>query len=209
MGIFQINATASTTNLSHATGTAVPGNAVNGLWQLSTGIPRTYYNAAGSINAGATAPTGTGFTQDSSVMALHSEAYFVGNSESDATVPALFRDRMQVNTTTNTAYTVEEELVQGVENMQVLYGMDTNGDGLADQYVKASGVTGIGSLIWRNVVSVRVTMRLRSIAPVYVNNETYAAFDDGAGNAIAGTGGSDRYMRQIISTTIMLRNFHQ
>jgi len=208
MGVFQINATTATTNLSHGTGTAVPGNAVAGLWGS---VVKTYYNAAGTLGAGV-APLGNGYPVDSSVLALHSEAYYIGNSESDATVPALFRERMQVNTTTNTAYTAEEELVQGVENMQVLYGMDINstpGDGLADQYVKANAITGVSPMLWRNVVSVRITMRLRSIAPVYINNETYAAFDDGAGNAIAGTNGSDRYMRQTISTTIMVRNFHQ
>ena len=143
-------------------------------------------------------------------MALHSEAYYIGNSDSDATVPALFRERMMVNTTTSAAYTAHEELVQGVENMQILYGMDkydyTNtvagNDGLADAYVKANAITGVAPLVWSNVVSVRITLRLRSINAVYTSNVDYPVFE-----GVTGTDGSDRYMRQTVSSTIMIRNY--
>ena len=33
-----------------------------------------------------------------------------------------------------------EEIAEGVEDMQILYGVDTNGDGLANQYVTANKV---------------------------------------------------------------------
>ncbi len=46
-----------------------------------------------------------------------------------------------------------QELVQGVQNMQVLYGVDTNGDLLADNYVVASAVTN-----WAQVISLSVAL---------------------------------------------------
>ncbi len=204
IGMFQISSVTANTML-HATTTASPGNGIGFLKSTAS----CTYNAAGTVSG--TAPTsGPIYLAESTLLALHSEAYYVGNSESDATVPALFRERMMVNTTTNAAYTAEEELVQGVENMQVLYGIDTitsstgaaPSDGLADAYVKASAITGTGAMLWSNVVSVRVTLRMRSVNPVYANSETYSVFE-----GVTGTDGSDRYMRQTISSTIMIRNF--
>jgi type IV pilus assembly protein PilW len=47
-------------------------------------------------------------------------------------------------------------LVNGVTGMSVLYGVDTNSDGSADQYLTAATVTANGQ--WNSVVSVQVTL---------------------------------------------------
>lgn len=49
------------------------------------------------------------------------------------------------------------ELVQGIENLQIQFGEDTNQDGAVNHYVRADAVGN-----WRNIVSVRV--RLDAIA---------------------------------------------
>ena len=205
VGIFQMTGpnNGNANNIVHNTGGSIaPGNCSKGI-----GVAPTFASADCTTEANlANVSFGAGAT----LSLLQSEAYFVGNSESDSTVPALLRQRMALNTGTSTPYTLSEELVQGVENMQILYGVDrivsstgaVGNDGLADVYVKASGITGIAPWIWSNVVSVRLTLRMRSINPVYANNETYPVFE-----GITGTDGTDRYMRQTVSSTVMIRNY--
>jgi type IV pilus assembly protein PilW len=159
-------------------------------------------HTAGPQNCPGTASTEV-ILQGSRVMYLRSEAYYVGASESDATVPALFRERMLVNTSTSTIYTAAEELVQGVENMQIVYGVNEDGDAdaIADKYLKA----GAGGLTtaedWKDVVTVRLMLRMRSVNPVYNENVAYPEFE-----GVPGTDGSDRFMRQNVTTTIQIRN---
>jgi len=197
LGMFQMsgpaNASNAATTIEHKTGvTAVPGNGTVNLHGSYS------YNAAGTITGTSAA---TAYPITSLLMEMVSEAFYVGNSTTDSTVPALFRERMLVNAATYTPYTAAEELVQGIENMQVLYGYDADNNGLADRYMKANDSTFATATNWNNVVSVRLTVRMRSIYPVYNKAMSYGTFE-----GISGTSGSDAYMRQTLSTTIMMRN---
>jgi len=189
IGMFQMTGPANTNNhattMVHNQGNAnpSPGNCTKSL----TG------NFSCANTAGATA---TAYPQGSTIMEMRSDAYYVGSSETDATVPALFRERITL--TGSTVGTAAEELVQGVENMQVLYGLDNAGnDGLADVYLKANHA----SMNWANVVTVRLVLRMRSVNPVYNNDFDHPEFE-----GIDDTDVSDRFMRQVISTTIQIRN---
>ena len=62
--------------------------------------------------------------------------------------PALFR---------NTNGT-DQELVEGIENMQIKYGEDTDGDGTANIYRDSGSVTDM-----EDVVSVRITLTVRTL----------------------------------------------
>ncbi len=53
------------------------------------------------------------------------------------------------------------ELVEGVEDMQIIYGIDNNGDTQVDQYSDADSVTN-----WDNVVSVRVSLTVNQVERV-------------------------------------------
>ncbi len=48
----------------------------------------------------------------------------------------------------------------GVEDMQLLYGIDTEGDGLANGYVSADEIDAAADE-WKQVVSVRVMLLMR------------------------------------------------
>ncbi|MDR2212295.1 MAG: PilW family protein [Pseudomonadales bacterium] len=129
------------------------------------------------------------------LLNLNSAAYYVGSSNTASGVPALFRERLALNATTHTLYTVAEELVAGVDQLQLLYGVDDFGnDGYADHYLQAHAITD-----WRRVVSVQLSVRLRTIEPVYPSVRAYAPWP-GEGSA------SDRYLRQSFTTTVALRN---
>ena len=92
----------------------------------------------------------------------------------------------------------ESPLVDGVENMQVEFGIDTNEDGVADQYKTAPSTT---ELV--NVVNARIYLLVRSTTyepgdPL--NTKTY-----NLGSTVI-PAQNDRYQRRVFSTTVSLRN---
>jgi len=90
-----------------------------------------------------------------------------------------------------------EELVEGIEQIQILYGEDTDAtaDGTANYYVTANNVTNMA-----NVVSIRISLlaasldnNLTSEAVAYTYNGTT-------------TTPTDRKIRRVFNTTIAVRN---
>ena len=89
------------------------------------------------------------------------------------------------------------ELVEGIEDMQILYGEDTDNDFTPNYYVSADNVVDMD-----NVVSVRVNL----LAVSADNNLTTAPIDyEFSGNTITPTAG-DRKLRREFSSTIAVRN---
>ena len=95
-----------------------------------------------------------------------------------------------------------QRLVEGIDNMQVLYGIDTSGDSRsANQYVSADRVSN-----WSKVRSVRLSVLANSIdtlnpAPA---NRRFVLLD--ATPLTAANLGNDNRARQIFTTTIQLKN---
>ncbi len=90
--------------------------------------------------------------------------------------PALFRSENDIDV----------EMVEGVENMQILYGEDTNNDQTANRYVEADAA----GLVMDNAVSVRMTLTLRTV-------------EDSVASV---TANGDRRIRRNYTTTITIRN---
>ena len=95
---------------------------------------------------------------DSSISHIESNTFFIapgaGLNSSGDTPLSLWRKR---------GIEAPVELVEGVENMQILYGFNSDGDvnSTPDRYVTANEVTD-----WVNVVTVRVTLTVNSIDDV-------------------------------------------
>lgn len=94
-------------------------------------------------------------------------------------------------------------LAEGIENLQFDYGLDTDGDGQLDAFVAQDGVTGVGDLLWNNVVAVRIHLLARTVepSPGYVDGRTYRL----------GVGGvevtpADAFKRRLLSATVRLMN---
>ncbi len=95
-----------------------------------------------------------------------------------------------------------EELVENVENLQVTYGEDTNGDGAVDQYRNANNVTN-----WNQVRAVRVRLLLVSPDDNLVSEPQTYAFVDTSGDGIPDpVTATDRRLRYVFSTTVGIRN---
>jgi type IV pilus assembly protein PilW len=83
-------------------------------------------------------------------------------------------------------------LVEGVENMQIQYGVDSTGDGVPETYQNANAITN-----WAEVVTVRITLLLRTIENVRADDYNFAS---------AGVNYSGGFLRKEFVTTIQLRN---
>ena len=70
-------------------------------------------------------------------------------------------------------------VAEGVENLQVEYGIDTNNDGQPDNFLTTAGIAALpavpGVNPWQNVVTVRIHLLTRSTQPTpgYIDTRTY------------------------------------
>jgi Tfp pilus assembly protein PilW len=118
-----------------------------------------------------------------------------------ATTPAALGCRAyKFNGTTGswTSGPAVQELISGVDSLQVLYGVNTSGDSRsANQYVSADRVTN-----WNNVRAVRIAVLANSIDPLSpAPAERNFVLLDADPLSFA-----DNRARQIFSTTIQLKN---
>ncbi len=106
------------------------------------------------------------FRPGSAVMAFKSSAFFVKNSDITG-VSTLYRSGLE------RGRSVARELVGGVEDFQVIYGVDFGpaADGKIDRYYNATELKGLeveySWFDWRRVLNVRVTVVLKSNSRVY------------------------------------------
>jgi type IV pilus assembly protein PilW len=172
--IFQITnltTTAGRVNVVGSAGGATPGN-------------------AGPISN--TGPT-RDFRAGSEISTLRSFVYYVGRGVDGR--PSLFRARLAVSGTANQLDS--EELISGVDSMQVTYGIDADDNFIVDQYVGASSVAD-----WQRVRAVRVALLVRS-PDEFLPTPDAGAYDV-AGTTIDPV--DDRRQRRVFESTIALRN---
>ena len=194
------------------------------LFQLSAVQAAAVVSSAGFSRPFERSATGPMYPR---VMPVRAVRYFVGDGAiaiaDEATrcrddrgqpVPALYRTTL---TTTH-----PEPVVCGVENMQILYGVDNDGDEQPNLYARASAVC--NTVQWRNVVSVRLGLLLRTLDeygadpdPRPVKNILKGGGFDTLEGCETDAGGADRgcvtvadpnlrVRRRVFSTTVFLRN---
>lgn len=132
------------------------------------------------------------------IVKLQSFIYYVGKRNNNANSPSgLFRRPLGVTGGNGAAAGAAEEVVEGVESMQVLYGVDTNDDRIVDNYVTANNVND-----WGTVVGVQLALLMRATerGDDISGSATYVL---AGGNA---TATNDGRLRQVFNTTIALRN---
>jgi len=127
---------------------------------------------------------------DAVVMKMNEFTYSIQTGASGQ--PALFR-----NNNNGTAM----ELVEGVDNMQILYGVDTDADSnkVANIYSDATTVDAANN--WNNVVSVRISLLLQTIDDNVASSEI-DYFYNGVNNSPT----TGRKLRRVFTTTINVRN---
>ena len=168
-------------NVVHNTGAGTPGNSTQCLDDPAS-VPCSSPSTYPDLPAG------------SRIMRQSGKIYYLASNPSMQ--PALYRENL--GAAGGVATSTAEELVEGVEDMQIVYGEDTNADRNIDRYVSA---TAVGN--WDNVLAVRVNLLMRSVENNVVTAPTPVAFNGGTVN----TGpGADRRLRKAFTATIGVRN---
>jgi len=204
--IFQLtdNAASAPFTLKHdATGT--PGNDSGDLSKIYT-----MGSSGACVSPSAASPV--------DIFIFRARRYFIA---SEATIddgrPALYRQTFDIPNDSDVPTVHSERLIDGVENMQVLYGEDINTaadplDRVADIYSKATDVTD-----WSNVVSVKIALLFSTIeqdfsGPIDTKND-YQLLDEAAFDPTPDTAGCaspcrppDHRRRKILEATVSLRN---
>ncbi len=146
------------------------------------------HNAGGSTVPGNhTKNLGHQFQKGAEIVKISTTSYFV--STNSAGHPALYR---------KIGSDSKDEIVEGVENMQIKYGVDTNGDRYINAYVDADEVTD-----WDSVLSVQIGLLMRTIDEIRgIDKDTveHAVLDSTFGPY------NDNHLRRVFTATVGLRN---
>ena len=189
--IFQVtNVNSSNVTVVHNTGTGTPGNCSkflggNGDCSDTTGLKAHTYGPG------------------SQLVKFNAIGYYIGVSASGAS-RSLYRRRLDVNNGTTSVVFASEELLNGIENMQILYGENTDSDAEPEQYFTANNVT-----TWNNVVAVKVGLLAHT--PNQINKINDINSYNVAGTQIADTATTithdgDRRLRNVFNSTVKIRN---
>ncbi len=148
------------------------------------------HNTGGTVPGNSTKNLKRRFGAGSQLFAIRTTTYYIRNS-ANGTGPALWRRSGGI--------AAPQELAEGVENMQLLFGLDTDANQTADEYRAADNVP---ANQWRNVVSVQVALLVAGVADRVAEadprtftllGEDVGPFDDGR-------------LRRVVTFTVALRN---
>ena len=109
-----------------------------------------------------------------------------GTDDNGSPIPTLKRIELAANGTMNVI-----SLVEGIENFQVDYGIDTDKDGVPDAgYVVAPGTVAD----WSNIVSLRINVLSRQIEPSGVDYVDAKTYDMGVAGTVTPGGNFKRHV---------------
>lgn len=136
------------------------------------------------------------------VVRLQGTMFYVGKRGDIATnPPALFRRQLSATGDVDVA----EELIEGVESMQILYGINLDQDvrSTVDTYIPADLVTDFA-----DVISVRISLLMQSVEDGTVPAPQGYVFDGVTYDGVGANGDlpADTKVRRVFVTTISLRN---
>ena len=167
-----------------------------------TGIAGTALAHAAGANANVSPNLNKAYAAGARVYEAREVTFCIAPG-ADPAQPAL---RRLVNPTSGqTCASNGDELLEGIENMQILYGEDTdadadgaNGDGTANRYV----AFGASDLDIDRIVSVRISLLARSINNNLTTEPAPYTFN---GSSVT-PASTDKYLRKVFTTTVTLRN---
>lgn len=177
--------------VNHNTGGSMePGNCTKGF-----GLPVDCSDVNGTAYT---------FPAGSRIYRVSGVTYYIRTNDNGE--PALYRQTL--GQLSGNAVTTAEELVEGIEDLQLFYGVDTDvtADGAVNEYVAADEVTTTapGSTEedkWKRVLSLRMSLLL-----VSKNNENVTTSSQTYIYNGATTTPTDKKMRKVFTTTIAVRN---
>jgi type IV pilus assembly protein PilW len=138
------------------------------------------------------------------------DVYFIStNNRAGQNLPTLMRLELTGSTM------AQIPLVDGIEEMNVEYGIDDDGDGQPDAYTAdPTHYTYAGCMMctavnnWSNVVTAKLHVLARSPepSPGHIDTKSYSLGRDAAGNAITVGPMNDAYLRQVYTAMVRIVN---
>lgn len=194
--MFQVTGITAAGVISHVAGSGTPGNRC-GQWI------RPPFASTNSPGADCDDPLVENPQPNIMIGTFQTVAYYLAQGPGPCGTPGTCQPTLYRNVTGPNGLTTVQALVEGVENFQVLYGVDDLiMDGIADRYVTANNVTDFSL-----VVSVRIGLLVHGTnATGSINDATQNDTDihSVAGTLIDPT--DDKLRRRVFNTTIQLRN---
>jgi type IV pilus assembly protein PilW len=137
------------------------------------------------------------FETDAYVSAIVSETYFIGVSEGENKT-----GQSPMSLWRKTGIEAPEEVVEGIEDLQVKYGIDTDDDDVPNKYVNANEVGDFD-----RVLTLRITIVANSVDDVNSKTTPTQGCIAGGGNQYCRPGeGIDGLLRRSFSRTLVLKN---
>ena len=132
--------------------------------------------------------------------------YYVANKDFyGTTVPTLMRKRLVIGTSGNAEMNAEP-VIDGVENIRFMFGVDLDGDSVVDNYIGSENMArdywNQGSSDTSAILSARIFVLARALEPDpnYTNDNSYSMGDRTV------SGGGDHYRRMLFTTTVSIIN---
>ncbi|QBQ56271.1 PilW family protein [Nitrosococcus wardiae] len=158
------------------------------IFQISSTSPDTSGSLAHNTGVGTpgndTKKFGKEYDNSGSVIRLATTTYYIRTNSQGA--PALYRKEDA---------DPSQELIEGVEDMQILFGEDTDGNREANAYLTADNVTA-----WNNIINVRINLLLQTLEDNLAATPQSYTFN---GATITP---NDRRLRRVFTATVNLRN---
>ena len=132
------------------------------------------------------------------VYYISEQTYKVNNK--DITVPALMRKRLVGDEM------ISETIMEGVENMRFVFGLDTNADSRVDTYKSINNMQFSDWESRESILTVQVFLLVRALqedADLNIKNQTYILGEDDKQRELTF---NDNYRRTVFTTTIRLNN---
>ena len=128
-------------------------------------------------------------------------AYYIRKDPDPAIPPVLSRKTLKWNGSEMAMQT--ETIVSGIQEMRLLFGVDSSSDGSLDTFLEAATINASTTYDWDDVGAVQINLLVRTDKEdfSFIDTKTYNL---GAGDAVVSPG--DHFHRNVIQTTISLRN---
>lgn len=183
--VTKVTSTATTLVLEHASG--APG--------VSPGNRCTVWRSLDIANSAGAECVEQTYGKEAEAGAIQTVVFFVRLNS--AGVPSLYRGMYPIG-----GPLAADELVEGIENIQALYGVDSDGDLAPDTYVTAGNV-----LDWNKVMSVRIAVLARTLnAPGQVTTVTPDTTQYNVLGTLVNAPPGNLMRRRVFTTTVELRN---
>ncbi len=147
------------------------------------------------------------YGEDAQITPYRPVIYYVAPSSNNPNINSLRRRSLQVRLTggIETAVMDEEELLEGVESMQILYGIDIDNDQITDRFVAANDVA---AAEWSSVITVRLGLLLSTGEEVatQIDTDVYSVAGTKISYSTTPSHPADQKLRYVVNTTINLRN---